>query len=153
MGKGIDPSPRKRGKVESLLKLGNMSQRAISNFVGLSQKAVHTIKTRLDFSESSSPKRSTSGRKPILTHRSKRILFRECYKNRKATSRQLQNTLLGHQIKVSASCVRRHLIQAGMVARRPRRKPFLNKAQQLKRLNWAKEHQTWTEDDWSKVCF
>jgi len=63
MGKVADPSPRKRGKVEALLKIGTMTQREIAESVGLSQKAVHTIKVRLDITGTSSPQRSTSGRK------------------------------------------------------------------------------------------
>ena len=43
------------------------------------------------------------------------------------------------------------LIKAGMFARRPRKKPLLNKVQLKKRMNWAKEHKMWTEDDWGKV--
>ena len=53
MGKNKDPSPRKRGKIEVLLQQGNMTQREIAKHVGLSQKAVHSIKTRLDFSNTS----------------------------------------------------------------------------------------------------
>jgi len=116
MGKVCDPSPRKRGKVEALLKLHTLSQREIAKSVGLSQKAVHTIKKRLDDGLTSSPQRTTSGRKPIVTPRARRVLLQECRKNRKMTSKQLQGTLEHHNIQVSASCVRRHLINAGFVA-------------------------------------
>ena len=151
MGKVCDPSPRKRGKVETLLKLHTLSQREIAKSVGLSQKAVHTIKKRLDDGLTSSPQRTTSGRKPIVTPRARRVLLQECRKNRKMTSKQLQGTLEHHNIQVSASCVRRHLINAGFVARRPRRKPLLNTSQQAKRLEWAKKHRHWTSADWRKV--
>ena len=36
MGKSTDPSPRKRGKVEALLKLNTFSHRDIAKKVGLS---------------------------------------------------------------------------------------------------------------------
>lgn len=151
MGKGGDPSPRKRGKVEALLKLGTMTQREIGKSVGLSQKAVYTIKQRLDFGLTSSPQRSTSGRKKIITPRAKRILVSECRKNRKMTSKQLQDVMEQHGKKVSASCIRRHLIQAGYTARRPRKKPLLNEKQKARRLQWAVQHKGWSEEDWKKV--
>jgi len=84
-----------------------MTQREIAKHVGLSQKAVHSIKTRLDFSNTSSPKCSSCGRKSSFTPHTERILLRECRNNKKLTSKQLQNTLLDHHIKVSSSCVRR----------------------------------------------
>jgi len=60
------------------------------------------------------------------------------------TSKQLQGTLEQHNVKISTSCIRRHLISVGMIARRSRRKPLLNRKQQKKRLDWAKEHRKWT---------
>src|SRR6218665_2545829 len=74
MGKVADPSPRKRGKVEALLKIGTMTQREIAEPVGLSQKAVHTTKVRLDITGTSWPERSTSGRK-LTVYRNRKILI------------------------------------------------------------------------------
>jgi len=31
--------------------------------------------------------------------------------------------------------------------------PFLNPAQRLKRLQWAKEHVSWTSEQWKKVLW
>ena len=151
MGKGSDPSPRKRGKVESLLTLGTIYEREIAKSVGLSKTAVHTIKKELDFAITSSPKRSSCGRKAVVTPRVKRVLLQECRKNRKLSSKQLQGTLEQHNIKVSTSSVRRHLVQSGFVARWPRKKPLLNSKQQSARLQCAKEHRNWTSGDRGKV--
>ena len=54
---------------------------------------MNTIKKRLDFGFSSSRRRSSSGRKPVMMPRAKRILLLECKKNRKMTSKQLQGAL------------------------------------------------------------
>ena len=89
MGKSTNPSPRKRGKVEALLKLNTFSQRDVAKKVGLSQKAVHTVKKRLDEGLTSSPKCSTSGWKSSLTACANQVLLKECRKNRKMTSKQL----------------------------------------------------------------
>lgn len=40
-----------------------------------------------------------------------------------------------------------------MKARIPRKKPFLNVQQRKKRLEWAKEHASWTMDQWKKVIW
>ena len=105
MGKVADPSPRKRRKVEALLKTGTMTQREIAESVCLSQKAVHTIKVRLDITGTSSH-RSTSGRKLTVTPRVRRVLIMECKKNRKMTTKQRQGTLEQHNVKISTSCIR-----------------------------------------------
>ena len=42
---------------------------------------------------------------------------------------------------------------AGLRARIPRKKLFLNAAQRLKRVQWANEHQNWTVDQWKQVIW
>jgi len=142
MGKVADMSPRKRGKVEAMLAIKTLSQRDIAQSLGISQKAVHTVKKRLDMYATSSPRRSSCGRNMIMTPRARRILVSECKKNRKMTSKQLQGVMESHDVTVSTSCIRRHLIQAGLVARRPRKKPLLNDAQRRKISAMGKGPQT-----------
>jgi len=54
-------------------------------------------------------------------------------------------------VKVSDRTVRRRLVNAGLRASIARKKPFLNVVQRQKRVAWAKEHVTWTAEDWKKV--
>jgi len=54
---------------------------------------------------------------------------------------------------VSDRTVRRRLVEAGLPARRPRKKPFLTKKQQKARLIWAREHRHWTVEQWDKVTW
>ena len=56
-------------------------------------------------------------------------------------------------VKVSDRTVRRRLVNAGLPARIARKKPFLNVVQRQKRVVWAKEHVSWTAEDWKKVIF
>ena len=56
-------------------------------------------------------------------------------------------------VKVSDRAVRRRLVNAGLRARIARKKPFVNVVQRQKRVAWAKEHVTWTAEDWKKVIF
>ncbi|EIE86691.1 hypothetical protein RO3G_11402 [Rhizopus delemar RA 99-880] len=41
----------------------------------------------------------------------------------------------------------------GFKATLKKSKPFLSEQHQKNRLNWCKEHQSWTVDDWRKVIF
>ena len=58
-----------------------------------------------------------------------------------------------HGVQVSARTVRRRLVESGLRARRPRKKPKLTPAMIKKRYEWARHHKNFTKDDWSKVCF
>lgn len=52
--------------------------------------------------------------------------------------------------QVSASHVRKALVNKGLKARKPRKKPFVNDKQWKARLLLAEQHQNWTLDGWSK---
>jgi hypothetical protein len=49
--------------------------------------------------------------------------------------------------------VQRRLRQVGLEGCVAIRKPLLRSVNKVKRLNWAKEHRNWTEDDWKKVLW
>ena len=55
-------------------------------------------------------------------------------------------------IKISARAVRDNLVKAGFIARIPKKRHKLQKMKLL-RLNWAKRHEKWNEEDWRKVIF
>ena len=90
------------------------------------------------------------GRKRTTTPRTDRRIIRLSLNDRKATSNEIKRML---DLKVSNRTVRRRLVCAGLRARIPRIKPFLNFKQRQKRVAWAKEHVNWTIEDWSKVIW
>ena len=53
----------------------------------------------------------------------------------------------------SERTMRRVLNIAGCKVIKPCRRPFLSNAQIEKRLKWAREHQSWSEEDWQNVIF
>lgn len=98
--------------------------------------------------------RQRSGRPVKLTTRDKRVLVRLTKKERFQSSTQLSKDLEESTgSRVTPGHLRKVLIKEGMRARRPRKKPFVNERQRQARLNWAKAHQHWTVEDWSKVIF
>lgn len=56
-------------------------------------------------------------------------------------------------IELSTRLIRYRMAEAGLRGCPACRKPFISERNRLKRVNWAKEHLTWSEEDWSKVLF
>jgi len=58
-----------------------------------------------------------------------------------------------HNIQVDRRTVARALNNCGLRAGEKKKKPSLSKKNIKARLEWAKEHKNWTEDDWNRVIF
>ena len=91
------------------------------------------------------------GRSKLTMPKTDRRIARLALNNRRASSGDINKELREMGVKVSDRTVRRRLVNAGLRARIARKKPFLNDAQHQKRLAWAKEHVTWTAENWNKV--
>ncbi|KAJ4437575.1 hypothetical protein ANN_17720, partial [Periplaneta americana] len=59
----------------------------------------------------------------------------------------------GAGINISSMTTRRRIKELGFSCRTPTKKLFLKPYIVKKRLSWAKQHQSWTVDEWKKVCF
>ena len=55
--------------------------------------------------------------------------------------------------KASVRTIRNRLIEFGLHARSPRKKPLLNRTNINARLAWAKKYQAWTIDQWKRVLW
>lgn len=60
---------------------------------------------------------------------------------------------MGASGDVSVSTMKRTLAKMGCKAMRPGRRPFINTRQMQIRLQWAKDHEHWTVDQWKEVVF
>ena len=87
----------------------------------------------------------------VSTPQTYRRIVRMALKNRRSSATDINKSLSDAAIKVSDRTVRRRLVSAGLRARIPRKKPFLNAVQRQKRLKWAKEHASWTVEQWKRV--
>lgn len=56
-------------------------------------------------------------------------------------------------IAASVPTVRRRFSEAGLASRMAAQKPLLTESNKRDRLRFAREHESWTREDWAKWCF
>ena len=126
---------------------------AIASRVKCSHSAVSKTLKRLKESGSVDD-RPLSGRPRLSSARDDRELVRFSLRKRRLTSTQLKRewneTSL---VSCSSRTVRRRLDDAGLYGRVARKKPLLTDRHKTIRLNWAKEHNDWSVDDWYRVIW
>lgn len=143
-------SPKKRAVAVTLRNEG-YTYRDIAHRLG--GKATFSAVRKLcqKFNETNSvADKCRSGRPRISTVRDDRQLVRLSVSDRRKTARQL---LVDWKINTSVRTVRRRLVKAGLKARIPRKKPFLNLTQRRKRVQWAKAHVSWSQEQWKRVLW
>lgn len=138
--------------VKSLLQAG-LSPSAISKQLNYSRNLVYNVKKKssegLELQN-----RSGQGRKRITSQAENRQLIRLSKQNRLETSRVLSqqwSVVIGKT--VSASTVRRRLVEAGLLSYTQKKKPFRNHRKRKIRLNWCKKYNKWPVNQWYKVIF
>ena len=125
----------------------DMKQVCIAQHVGRSKSVVSRwIRKKVS-------QRSNSGRKNQTTAREYRILNRIVSSNRFSNAAEMSQEWNASGVAASRSTTFRRLQEMGYRSRVPACKPLLTKKQHQKRLNWAKEHASWTVEEWSKVLF
>ena len=151
----MDIPLHKRTKIVTLSEYTNISQRNIATIVGVSQKSVSNIIELGNEPEGLQTRRKGNcGRKAKATPQAIQILVTESERDPRKTSHQLRIHLEETAgISISSRTVRRCLVNAGRVARRPVKKQLLTEAMKIKRLQWAENHQDWTKEDWRRVLF
>ncbi|XP_065665699.1 uncharacterized protein LOC136087121 [Hydra vulgaris] len=148
MGKKKDLSPRKRGQIKVLLENTELTQRQIALKCGVTQSIVLSIKKNMQHGSTGTSKRKGKcERKRISSQQDDRALARLSKSNRKMISRKLMVEMNTLGVQMSSSTVQKRLIEAGLRAYRPRKKPKLTAAMMKKRLLWAKQFATWTVED------
>lgn len=151
--KRVDWSPKKRATAVTLQKEG-YSYREIAAKIGQGVSPAGVLKLCRRFDETGTiQNKSGRGRKMATTPQTDRRIVRLALKNRKSCAVDINMSLADTGVTVSHRTVRRRLVKAGLRARIPRKKPFLNTAQRLKRLKWAKQHVIWTSEQWSRVLW
>lgn len=125
----------------------------IARDLSVSRKCVYNIKNKVELNESLGNKPG-QGRPRCTTQAEDRYLVKKCKTNRTETSRCLASelsTTLGKQI--SPRTIRRRLFDYGLKSYTKKLRPFRNKTQKKKRLDWCKKYKCWNRNDWGKIVF
>lgn len=152
MGKKCDLSPRKLGQIQVLLSDTPLKQREIARKLGVSTQTISVIKKKIDSGVDLASKRvAKCGRKRKTTPRTDRQIVKMALKDRRRTCRNLSTELAVEGISLSRRRVNARLLESGLKAYRPRKKPRLTQPMIKARLAWAKDHVNWTSEQWEKV--
>ena len=151
--KRTDWSPKRRATAITLRNEG-YSYREIAAKIGcnVSPSGVQKLVKRFETNHSIE-NRPGKGRKRVSTPQTDRYITRLSLRTRKMSAVDINKDLAAVGIRMSNWTVRRRLIEAGLRARIPRKKPFLNEVQRQKRLKWAKEHAEWTVEEWKNIIW
>lgn len=141
--KSVELTPSKRGRILQC-RDDKISVRGISEKLGIPKSTVQNTINREDryHTRNSLPR---SGRPKKYSIRDERKLVREMLRDRFVSFQAIAAS--NH---MSTRSVREIAKRHGLAKRVARRKPFINKRNQLKRKAWASEN---TDKDWSNVIF
>lgn len=143
-------SPKKRAIAVTLRGEG-YSYRQVAQRIGDGATASGVLKVCRKFDDSGTvADKQRSGRPRLSTDRQDRSLVRLSLGDRQKSSVALKDDW---EVEASTSTVKRRLSAAGLRARVPRKKPFLNVEQRKKRLLWARVHKDWTVEQWGRVLW
>ncbi|KAJ8276573.1 hypothetical protein COCON_G00083250, partial [Conger conger] len=153
MGRGKDLSDSEKGQIVMARRLGR-SISETAKLVGCSRSAV--VSTYRQWSEEgqTTNRRQGIGRPRLIDARGQRRLSRLVRTDRKATVAQIaENFNHCYGANVSEHTVHRTLLRMGLRSCRPVAVPVLTPVHRRKRLEWARERQNWTLEQWKKVVW
>lgn len=140
-----------RGEVVGAWKCG-ISERKISEALKIPKSTVHDIiSTYKNHGITKPPPRN--GKPSTLTERDDRHLIRILNNNRRTNIRELcENFITSTSTNLSIITLKRYLHKIGFFGRVGVKKPFINAANRMKRLAWAKRRKNWKEE-WEKIIW
>ncbi|GFW33578.1 transposable element Tcb2 transposase [Trichonephila clavipes] len=131
----------------------SMSQADVARRLNVSRSVVQRLWDQYQ-SEDSVSRRPVPGRPRATTPAEDRFLALSARRRRTTTVPQLvADHFQASGRRISATTVRNRLHNAGLYARRPVVCVPLNGRQRRNRLCWAREHVSWTQQQWASVLF
>uniref|UniRef100_A0A3Q1K3H4 Uncharacterized protein n=1 Tax=Anabas testudineus TaxID=64144 RepID=A0A3Q1K3H4_ANATE len=153
MGKSKDLSDFDKGQIVMARRLGqSISQTA--GLVGCSRCAV--VSTYKKWIKEGQPvnRRQGHGRPRLIDALAERRVAHLVQSNSKATVAEIAEKFnAGCDQQVSEHTVHRSLLRMGLRRRKPVRVPAQTVVHQQNRLEWAREHENWTTEQWKKVAW
>lgn len=145
--------PEEDGQIMAYLNL-KMSPEEIAKLVGCSPKTVRNKRDRF-IATGSMQRKKGSGRPQKLTDREQRNICTQSRRDNFTTAVQIHRSLMGldGKARCSVRTVRNVLIKNNLNGRVAAQKPYLSQAHKQRRLEWAKAHKHWTNEQWRRVVF
>lgn len=119
----------------------------------ISNSTVHRIFTRFLETGAYTRRPGTGPQRRTNAH-DDRFIILQSLRNRRATAVEIRNRL--HHVRntnVSERTVRRRLGEANLTSRRPATGPELLRRHRIARLQFARNHEHWGENEWGRVLF
>ena len=145
-------SKDKKIEVTALLK-DDQSQQTVAKNVGVSQCCVGNVAKKLKV-HAPLTNAPGQGRKLLSTEREDRRLLQICKADRTKDIRQLSSEFtLSNGTQLSASTIRRRLLDAGYRRYTDKQKPIRNVSQGKVRLQFANDYIAWLPYDWKRAIW
>lgn len=147
-----DLAPTDIARAVTLIEIGR-SYSDVAEMFGKTKSTIHRNVTRWR-QTGEYVRRRGQGRKRSTTAVDDRFLTLHILRNRRLTAVQTRNQLEEVRgTRIGQRTVRRRLKEVGIKSYRPKKAPKLQRRHRVARLAFAREHQNWTNDQWSKVLF
>lgn len=152
MGKKQSLSTETKEKIKKMFEEGER-QANIALLLNICQPSVSNVVNEARNNGYLSAHKKGAGRPLVTNSRSHRRLSRILDENRFVTVSQCRESMEECGIKISRSTVHRRMKEIGFKSRVPKKKPMLNIKQRVKRLKWAKNHISLSDNYWNQVIF
>jgi len=152
MGKKLSLSDVERAQIVALYKEA-YSERSISERIKRSKNAVHNAIVKFNKAGTYSDAKR-SGRPRKTTRRDDHIIRRTAVRSPMSSASKIRSVLLAKGADISRRTVSRRLVMDfGLKAHKPAKKPRLTPAMKAKRLGFAEKYAKWTIQQWQQVFF
>lgn len=139
-------------QIITLFENTSKSREEIARDLGVSRSQVSRTIKRFQETGSHATAYGNCGRSPTFSDRDIRHIRNISISSPRSSASDVQRQL-GASGDCSLRTVQRAMLSAGCKVMKPYKRPFLNAAQISKRLQWARERQHWSLEQWKRVVW
>ncbi|CAD6199338.1 unnamed protein product [Caenorhabditis auriculariae] len=130
-----------------------LTMMTLAGMFGVTEAGISQFLKRQKAQDGSTNSQRT-GRPRVTDRNDDGIIFKTSRTNPRLTAPAIRREVfLNSPSPPSVSTVKRRLNAAGIMGRRPVKKPLISEKNRVARVKWAKEHLNWTRRDWNKILW